>query len=51
MVHDVFVVNEGFGGDKVIFSVVRQVKVEADVGRLFCWNLGAGEPQSDVEDI
>ena len=49
--HDVLVVNEGLSGDKVILPVVRQVKGEADVSSLFCWNLGAGEPQSDVEDI
>ena len=48
MVHDVLVVNEGLGGDDVIFTVVRKVKGEADVGRLFGWNLGAGEPQSNV---
>ena len=49
VVHDVLVVNEGLGGDEVVFSVVRQLEAEAEVGGLFGWNLGAGEPQCDVQ--
>ena len=49
VVHDVLVVNEGLGGDEVVFSVVRQLEVEADVGGPFGWNLGVGEPQCDVQ--
>ena len=47
--HDVLVVNERSGGDEVVFLVVRQVEGEADVGGPFGWNLGAGEPQCDVQ--
>ena len=51
MVHDVLVVNEGLGGDEVVFLVIRNLEVEADVGRLFGWNLGAWERQCDVQYI
>ena len=51
MVHGVLVVDEGLGGDEVVFSVVGQLEVEADVGGLFCWNLGTREPQCHVQYI